>query len=81
MKVLFTSFAHFEAKVATRSAHRRSHGKGIFVGNCKNNVSGIELLMGPFSSDMKGKFSECLFFQARTRIGSLAFKRRKDRFY
>ena len=30
MKVLFTSFAHFEAKVATRSADRTSHGKGIF---------------------------------------------------
>ncbi len=29
--VLYTSFAHFEAKVATRSARRRSHGKVIFV--------------------------------------------------
>ena len=31
MKVLFTSFAHFEAKVATRSADRTSHAKGIFL--------------------------------------------------
>ena len=31
MTVLFTSFAHFEAKVATRSADRTSHGKGIFT--------------------------------------------------
>src|SRR5271163_3831064 len=29
-QVLFISFAHFEAKVATRSADRRSHGKGKF---------------------------------------------------
>jgi hypothetical protein len=34
---IFTSFAHFEAKVATRSAHRRSHGKGVFVTTCCTN--------------------------------------------
>jgi hypothetical protein len=30
-KVLFTSFAHLEAKLANWSAHRTSHGKGIFL--------------------------------------------------
>ena len=34
---IFTSFAHFEAKVATRSAHRRSHGKGGCISACCAN--------------------------------------------
>ena len=32
--VLCTSFAHFEAKLATRSADPTSHGKGIFLSHC-----------------------------------------------
>ena len=31
IRLLFTSFAHFEANVATRSADRRSHGKGTLL--------------------------------------------------
>ena len=83
-RLLFTSFAHFEANVATRSADRRSHGKGtLYTILLFTSFAHFEANVATRSADRrshgKGTFIKILLFTSFAHFEANVATRSADR--